>query len=228
MLLRRRGTLFVVLALALLGVSGCGGDDNGSTDVASLGGAGNGRQGDGTVDGADGEETSFEDGLLAYTECMRDEGVDMPDPQFDSGGDSIAIVGRAPGADARHDDEYQAALAQCAPVLDEAEQSLDPPTPEQQAEMRDQALAFAECMRAEGIDMADPTFGEGGSVGIAIPGADVGGAIDGPAAAGPVSGVESAELDEDFAAAADACSDQSGGIFGAPGDAGVSGTTEDE
>ena len=38
--------------------------------------------------------------------------------------------------------------------------------PEQQAEMQEQLLDFAQCMRDHGIDMADPVFGEDGRVEI--------------------------------------------------------------
>ena len=44
--------------------------------------------------------------------------------------------------------------------------------PEQQAEMREQLLEFAECMRDHGIDMADPVFGEDGRVEIRANGPD--------------------------------------------------------
>jgi hypothetical protein len=32
------------------------------------------------------EQAAMEDALLAYAQCMRDHGIDMPDPEFSSGG----------------------------------------------------------------------------------------------------------------------------------------------
>jgi len=69
------------------------------------------------------------------------------------------------------------------------------PDPEQIQEMQDQALAFAECMREQGIDMPDPVFGEGGRVTQAIGGPD-GGGID--------------LSDEEFQEAQEACGQEGG------------------
>ena len=32
------------------------------------------------------EEVTFEEGLLSFARCMREEGLDFPDPSFDSEG----------------------------------------------------------------------------------------------------------------------------------------------
>ena len=45
--------------------------------------------------------------------------------------------------------------------------------------MRDEALAFAKCMREHGIDMPDPTFDENGGTSIEIAGGEPGGGPDG-------------------------------------------------
>ena len=44
--------------------------------------------------------------------------------------------------------------------------------PEQQAEMQEEMLEFAECMREHGIDMPDPVFGDDGRVEVGIGGPD--------------------------------------------------------
>ena len=61
------------------------------------------------------------------------------------------------------DEGFQEAQEACQPILEDAmgEIELDP---EQEAEMREQLLEFAECMRDHGIDMPDPVFGEDGRV----------------------------------------------------------------
>ena len=56
------------------------------------------------------DTTEIEDMLLAYAECMRDNGVDMPDPDFSSGG-GVIDLGAIGGED------FEAAEAACSPLL---------------------------------------------------------------------------------------------------------------
>jgi hypothetical protein len=89
---------------------------------------------------------------------MRDHGVDMPDPTFnDNGGVGITVNGQAGGPKVG-DATFDAAQKACQPIMDRAQQNAPKPTPEQEAQMRDQALAFAQCMRDHGVDVPDPTF----------------------------------------------------------------------
>jgi len=134
--------LFTVSALAACGGGGSGG-------VASLGGASGGKDG-GTATTASEDP---EDAALAFVRCMREHGVDMPDP---SAGGGIQLTVR-PGNKTKVD----AAQKACQPLLQAAAPKL---TPEQQTAMQDAALAFARCMREHGVDMPDPTFGHGGIV----------------------------------------------------------------
>ncbi len=44
-------------------------------------------------------QAEMERALLAYSQCMRDHGIDMPDPQFGPGGEAVVkITGSTPGA----------------------------------------------------------------------------------------------------------------------------------
>src|SRR5688500_4001454 len=81
-------------AVAMAGVlAACGSSaDNGSDGddgVASLGS---------TTTSPDGEEQTTEtsvdpqEAMLAYTECMRDEGIDMPDPVMSEDGSGGGMV----------------------------------------------------------------------------------------------------------------------------------------
>ena len=54
--------------------------------------------------------SGFEDTLLEYTQCMRDNGVEMPDPDFSSGG-GVIDLGAIGGED------FEAAEAVCSPLL---------------------------------------------------------------------------------------------------------------
>ena len=123
--------LLIVLALA---ACGGGGDSGGRT---------------GTTATEDPQEAG-----LDFARCMRDHGVDVPDP--DANGGIQLNVG--PGDDLGKVERAQKA---CQPLLTNAAPKL---TDEQRRVMQDAALAFARCMRDHGIDMPDPTFGAGGIV----------------------------------------------------------------
>ena len=115
--------------------------------------------------------------VLAYTKCMRDHGVDMPDPQFTGSGAGGALSGGAvsgePGSAA-----IQVSGDPLSPAFKDASAACDHLLPrigtneggQVSQEFIDQALKTARCMRDHGIDMPDPQFGTGGSVTI-----DVGG-----------------------------------------------------
>jgi hypothetical protein len=177
---------------ALLALGGCGGSD--SPDVASLGGDGQPADTTGQSNDENGaaSEQAFEDAMLEFAQCMREHGVDMPDPSSNDGG--MVIVGPGPGA-AVDDETFQTAQEACQPILDEVEQNLPQPDPEEMARMRDQALAFAQCMREKGFDMPDPTFDEGGGMALSI-GTEDGGE------AGP---------SQEFLDASEECAEQTGG-----------------
>ena len=146
-----RFTSTLVVALSTLALAACGsdGDPAGGGDRA-----------------ADGRK----DGALKFARCMRENGVDMPDPQTDENG-RVVIVGGGPGkagGDAMSDPDFQKADAACRKFLQDA---LPPKISEEQAkEFKDKALAHARCMREQGVDFPDPRIGEGGEVSVEIGG----------------------------------------------------------
>jgi hypothetical protein len=84
-----------------------------------------------------------------YTTCMREHGVEMPDPATDGGG--IVL-----GGDDFDLEVFEEASTECDPILEAAFGEFEM-IPEMEAEMRDQELAFAQCMRENGIeDWPDP------------------------------------------------------------------------
>lgn len=142
-------------------------------------------------------QTAFAD----YAKCMRAEGIDMPDPQVvklggttngpqsqnivvgaetpGSGPVNGASTGAGPNFDPNNAD-YKAADAKCKPILDAAigQIKIDPAV---EAEQRKQMLAFAKCMRAQGIDFPDPTFQDGGgSISIHVAGGEDDNSSNGP------------------------------------------------
>ena len=93
---------------------------------------------------------------LKFAQCMREHGVDMPDPEPNG---PIAIQERAGDGDkAKKAQEACKQFLQAA--VGEQGQGID-------AEKRDMLVKLAQCMRRHGIDMPDP--GVDGKVEINVP-----------------------------------------------------------
>jgi hypothetical protein len=163
------------LAFAATGLfAACGGssDDDGA-DVASVGTVTTtADSGDGTSSGDEPSDADREEALLEYAQCMRDNGIDMPDPQMgEDGGVAIAIgeerdEGEGPPSSdemAAMEEEMAAAEEECGHIMEDVMGTIEI-DPEQQAEMREQMLEFAQCMRDHGIDFPDPVFQDNGRV----------------------------------------------------------------
>ena len=91
-----------------------------------------------------------EEAFREYAACMREHGVEMADPGTDGGG-AITI-----GGDAFDVEALEEAGKACDPLLEGAFGEFEM-TPEMEAEIRDQELALAQCMRANGVeDWPDP------------------------------------------------------------------------
>jgi hypothetical protein len=158
----RRGRSPILLAGALLALAGflaaCGGDDDGGgggDEAASADGGGGGGGGEG-----------MEDAALEFAECMRENGIDMPDPQVSDG--RVRIGGGPGGGGGGMDpnsEEFQAAQAECQPILDEAGAGQGQANPERAAEMRDRVAALGDCMRSRGHDdFQDPEVNDSGGI----------------------------------------------------------------
>jgi hypothetical protein len=139
---------YVVVAAAFVGlallVAACGG---GSTS-ATVAGAGSATST--SVASANGSPSNEAAQALAYSQCMRDHGItDFPDPDANGG----LTISASPGSNLDpNSPQYQAADEACKSLMPRREIS-----PEQQAEMREQNLKYAQCMRSQGIsDFPDP------------------------------------------------------------------------
>jgi hypothetical protein len=129
------------------------------------GGGGDG--GTGTAgSGSSDESTSLEEAAFRFAQCMREHGLeDFPDPQVSDGRVSF---GAAPSPDEPENmsPEEQAASEACQHIIEEAspgggEEEL---SAEELAELHDQVLAMAQCMRDRGWDMPDPEVTEDGGI----------------------------------------------------------------
>jgi hypothetical protein len=144
-------TTLIALALPLLVLAGCAGGT--TPQVASAAGTGAPVAPAASEGPAPAED--LQERALQFAQCMRDHGVDMPDPQFD--GDRVGItIGGAPGDQAKIE-EAQQACEQYAPGIGGGGGELDPETAEQ---MR----AYAQCMRDNGV----PEFPDPGSGGLQV------------------------------------------------------------
>jgi hypothetical protein len=108
--------------------------------------------------GGQSQKEKFQEYALKSAECMRRHGIDVPDPKPGQG----VMINGAVG----NPDELARAQHACERELGK------PPVPElsekEQRELRERALKHARCMRAQGIDFPDPTFGANGEVRIEL------------------------------------------------------------
>ena len=144
-------TLLLLLAAGLV-VSACGG----STEEAAGGVASLSDQSTTTTAAPDGAMSSDEQALLAFTRCMRDEGVDLADPTVDADGN----VGFSPAALASlrdiDQDAARAAFEECANHPEGVSLGFELL---QDVQFQDDLVAFSQCMRENGFDLPDPDFG---------------------------------------------------------------------
>ena len=199
---RRLTVAVAVLALAAAG-AGCARDGDDGTDVASIDGdaavaADEGADEGGGSTGPDSQE--FQDAMLDYAECMRDHGIDMPDPELDGGGGFSQVVprGEAGGPDGPSE-EFQAADEACRSIIEDAMPEPEDLSPEELAERQDRMLALAQCIRDKGYDMPDPQVDSDGRVMIERRG--------GPSAG---SGTGPPEDEEKFLEDMEACQEEAG------------------
>ena len=101
------------------------------------------------------EEITFEEGVLDFAKCMREEGINFPDPTFDIDGnpqfDNLEI---------ENEEEFERAFENCEDILRNALPEQFDLDPEVEAALVDASLEFSQCMRDQGIDFPDPKPGE--------------------------------------------------------------------
>lgn len=130
--------------------------------------------------------TDPNEAALQFAKCMREHGVDMPDPVVSDNGDGkgggVAIQIGGDGAQPIDKTVMDAANKECQHFLADASAGFDPPSGEELEKMKEQALAFSKCMRDHGVDMPDPQFGDNGTftVGIGVAPGDTGPSSNGP------------------------------------------------
>jgi hypothetical protein len=126
--------------------------------VLALGLAACGAEGDDASSGAAARERNRK-AELAFARCMREQGIDFPDPSAD--GKGLVRIGEDTPRQ-----KLEAAEKACARYR----AAIEPPqlSEAQQAEFKAAALAHARCMREHGIDFPDPTFAADGAAQIRL------------------------------------------------------------
>jgi hypothetical protein len=134
--------LGLLLALPVAGCARGGGDDDG---VASASGA----KPSASATGNTGKRNPKDDqeAFLKYSQCMRDHGIPMDDPQMEGGGFSMSIP---EGTDVA---KVQAAEAECKQFMPNGGEP-----PKLDAEQQEKMRKFAQCMRENGVpNFPDPS-----------------------------------------------------------------------
>jgi hypothetical protein len=145
------------------------------------------------------EQKDAEAELVKWAECMRENGIDIPDPTADGEGNLRMVrpaqratggSDEAPSGAVRVGEEFQKAREECGdpPRIPGAG-----PSEEDLKELQENALALSQCMRDEGIeDFPDPDFsGSGPGAGVRV------------TVGGPLGGVD--REDPEVQAALEAC-----------------------
>jgi hypothetical protein len=126
----------VGVLLAALALAACSGGGGGDSD------AGNGSAGSADIHAA----------AVYAAECMREKGYNVPDPTFDDQDNPVfQQPDLAKGTGLR---AYQQARQECNRRLNEAWVAAGRPNRKEQD--REHLLAFAQCMREQGVNVPDP------------------------------------------------------------------------
>jgi hypothetical protein len=141
----------VALALGLAACGGGEGDD--ATGVASIDKVGTTSVA--PVGGADESNVNDEAAVLEFAECMRDGGIDFPDPVVDPDGNLGFDLMAMRDLGEVDQSELEAAFEPCALLLEFVSFGFERIF---EADFQDDLIAFSACMRENGFDMPDPDF----------------------------------------------------------------------
>ncbi|SED93224.1 hypothetical protein [Streptomyces sp. TLI_105] len=114
---------------------------------------------DGKADGSVSEDGKKADQAFEHRKCLREHGLDVPEPKPGEKGTGLTI-----GGDSMSKEKMEKAFKACASKAGGAGFGKEPT----QAD-KDKALAYAKCMRENGFDMPDPKFDGGAQQALPIP-----------------------------------------------------------
>ncbi|MEN8234378.1 MAG: hypothetical protein ABFR89_05590 [Actinomycetota bacterium] len=150
-------TLIVILALL---AGSCSGDD-GSAQIATL-------ESDDAVSAVEVGESAdpiaeTEAAMLAFTQCLRDQGIDIDDPTMDADGNvHLAPIDFTFESENADPEAHFAAFNEMIGSCEEHLEGIATTSSDHDAtEFEDNLLEYAQCMRDNGVDMPDPDFSGG-------------------------------------------------------------------
>lgn len=140
------------LALAL---SGCGSNGSDDSGIAKIG--------DDNATATDGAAASgnAEEQALAFAQCMRDNGVDFPDPTVDADGNPSfeGAFGRGQeGGFDPSDTSFQDAMTACGDLMDGLQMGMGGGGSFDQEGISEALYSYTQCLRDEGLDVGDITL----------------------------------------------------------------------
>jgi hypothetical protein len=175
----RNKSLAVGLAVTGLLLAACNGDDSpvDATPQIVIDDDAAGDAGENAV-AAEGTE---EEQAIAFAQCMRDEGLDWPDPITNSDGSIDLFGGNGPGSGnvggGGLDGAVRGGMEVCRPLVEGAS-FLPDRAGGIDAEAQDAFLEFAQCLRDNGVDVDDPDFSDFGGEGAGESGGRFGDGFD--------------------------------------------------
>lgn len=96
--------------------------------------------------------TPQSDVLLKYANCMRDNGVQLPDPASDDPSSLYVGVDKSSAA-------FQSANKVCGGILQGVAEDRKNTNGKDVGQQQEKLLALAQCLREHGIDVPDPVAG---------------------------------------------------------------------
>ncbi|MFE9013239.1 hypothetical protein [Streptomyces cyaneofuscatus] len=133
----RRRTIAAACLLAttvVLSATACSGDGGGTKSGGS----------------SSGSQKTEEDQALEHRKCLREQGLDIPEPKPGENGMGVTIDGGSKGKQ-----EMEKAFKACQ------DKAVGGGPKELSQAEKDKMVAFARCMRKNGFDMPDPKFDGG-------------------------------------------------------------------
>ena len=157
-----------LLVMALL-ISACGGEPA-TNEIASLEDPGEAATSSTEPAGTD---LAMEEGLIAFTECLREQGIEVGNPTVDADGNlqmppiEVAFAASDEAEMEAFSREMDDKFAICEPLL--PEMAFTGSDLQEVSEFEDLLVEYAGCMRDHGFDMPDPDFsGAGGVIDLGI------------------------------------------------------------
>lgn len=147
----------VVGTALVLGLSACGSGSKGA-EVASLGSDSTGTDVTTTTTAQSSQEQ-----VLKFVACLRDQGLDVPDPKFDADGNLDSRIFERDGTIDPRSDTVRAAVETCRDLVGDVRLGPGGGRRFDREQMQSLFNDFTSCLRTNGIEVDDVTLPERGN-----------------------------------------------------------------